>query len=139
MQCRNAGVAGYTWVAVFHLWCGLSFRTTLLLANITSVAWLFIYNAVLPPPKLEAVSQLSTLSSRSNSMLQVPQQAVLHSSDAQAADAAVAAAQPESMMTVQPSNQSEVKVLRPACFVSSGAQRNLLRTGNVEKGCMLDN
>ncbi|KAL3159139.1 hypothetical protein ABBQ32_011133 [Trebouxia sp. C0010 RCD-2024] len=68
-----AGVAGYTWVAVLHLWWGASFRTTLMLANITSVAWLFIYHAVLPPRKQEAVSQLHTLvSSRSNGTADLP-------------------------------------------------------------------
>lgn len=67
-----AGVAGYTWVAVLHLWLGFSFRTTLMLANITSVAWLFIYHAVLPPRKLEAVSQLHTLTSRSSSVTSLP-------------------------------------------------------------------
>ena len=67
-----AGVAGYTWVAILHLWWGLSFRTTLMLANITSMAWLFIYHAVLPPRKSEAVSQLHTLTSRSSSVTGLP-------------------------------------------------------------------
>ena len=67
-----AGVAGYTWVAVLHLWWGFSFRTTLMLANITSVAWLFIYHAVLPPRKLEAVSQLHSLSSKSRIVTGLP-------------------------------------------------------------------
>lgn len=72
-SCFMAGVAGYTWVAVLHLWWGASFRTTLMLANITSVAWLFIYHAVLPPRKQEAVSQLHTLvSSRSNGTADLP-------------------------------------------------------------------
>ena len=68
----SAGVAGYTWVAGLHLWLGFSFRTTLLLANITPVAWLYIYHAVLPPPKLEAVSQLHKLTSRSTSASELP-------------------------------------------------------------------
>ena len=67
-----AGVAGYTWVAVLHLWWGFSFRTTLMLANITSVAWLFVYHAVLPSRKLEAASQLHTLTSRSSSVTGLP-------------------------------------------------------------------
>ena len=64
-----AGVAGYAWVAILHLWLGFSFKTTLMLANITSAAWLLIYYAVLPPPKPEAISQLHSLtSSRSSGM-----------------------------------------------------------------------
>ena len=59
-----AGVAGYTWVAILHVWLGLTFKTTLLSANITSVAWLCIYHGVLPAPKAQAVSQLHTLHSR---------------------------------------------------------------------------
>lgn len=44
-----------------------------MLANVTSVAWLFIYHAVLPSRKPEAVSQLHTLvSSRSSSMPGLP-------------------------------------------------------------------
>ena len=62
-----AGVAGYTWVAILHVWLGLTFKTTLVLANITSVAWLCIYHGVLPAPKAQAVSQLHTLSSRNSS------------------------------------------------------------------------
>ena len=69
----TAGVAGYTWVAVLHLWWGLSFKATLMLANITSVAWLLIYHAVLPPIRSEAVSQLHTLTSgRSSGMTHPP-------------------------------------------------------------------
>lgn len=68
-----AGVAGYTWVAILHLWLTFSFKTTLMLANITSVAWLVIYYTVLPPPKAEAASQLHSLtSSRSRSMAYPP-------------------------------------------------------------------
>lgn len=44
-----------------------------MLANVTSVAWLFIYHAVLPPRKQEAVSQLHTLvSSRSSGTADLP-------------------------------------------------------------------
>ena len=118
MLCCDAGVAGYTWVATFHLWFGLSFRTTLLLANITAVAWLLIYKAVLPPPKLEAVSQLSTLSGRSSNALQDPQQPAMFSLDAPAADAAVVAVQAENLSNTQPSADSEIKVLCPACLVT---------------------
>ena len=66
------GVAGYTWVAVLHLWWGFSFKATLMLANITSVGWLFIYYAVLPSQQLEAVSQLHTLTSRNSSATGLP-------------------------------------------------------------------
>lgn len=77
LQCSetypcNAGVAGYTWVAVLHVWLGLSFKSTLLLANLTSVSWLCIYHGVLPTPKPQAVSQLHVLSSRGSSASSPP-------------------------------------------------------------------
>ena len=54
-------------MATLHVWLGLTFKTTLLLANITSIAWLCIYHGVLPAPKAQAVSQLHTLNSRDSS------------------------------------------------------------------------
>ncbi|KAA6416471.1 MAG: golgi integral membrane protein [Trebouxia sp. A1-2] len=91
-----AGVAGYTWVAVLHLWLGFTFRTTLLLANVTSVAWLFIYHKVLPPPNLEAISQLHTLTSRSESTSDLPQGTTASAADRLAADASLLGLEAES-------------------------------------------
>ena len=45
-----AGVAGYTWVAVMHVLLGFSFKTTLNIANLTSIAWLLCYYFLLKPP-----------------------------------------------------------------------------------------
>ena len=45
-----AGVAGYTWVAVIHVLLGFSFKTTLNIANLTSIAWLLCYYFLLKPP-----------------------------------------------------------------------------------------
>lgn len=61
MHC--AGVAGYTWVALLHVWLGLTFKTTLMLANIISISWLYVYHRVLPSPRAEAVSQLHAIGS----------------------------------------------------------------------------
>ena len=44
-----AGVAGYTWVAIIHVLLGFSFKTTLNIANLTSVAWLLCYYFLLKP------------------------------------------------------------------------------------------
>lgn len=93
---NTAGVAGYTWVAVLHLWLGLTFRTTLLLANVTSVAWLFIYHKVLPPPNLEAVSQLHTLTSRGDSTSHLPLETAVPDADSDAADASLLGLEAES-------------------------------------------
>jgi battenin len=38
-----AGVFGYLWVAALRAWLGLSFRATLLLANVTAAMWLAAY------------------------------------------------------------------------------------------------
>jgi len=46
-----AGVFGYAWVAFFHLLGGLSFQTTLLAANSTVIAWVFVYFFLLEPPE----------------------------------------------------------------------------------------
>jgi hypothetical protein len=35
-----AGVAGYAWVTVLHLWLGLRFDHVLLAANASAIAWL---------------------------------------------------------------------------------------------------
>lgn len=35
-----AGVFGYAWVTVLHLWLGLRFDHVLLAANASAVAWL---------------------------------------------------------------------------------------------------
>ena len=45
-----AGVAGYTWVAIMHVLLGFSFKTTLNVANVTSIAWLLCYYFLLKPP-----------------------------------------------------------------------------------------
>ncbi|TMW65779.1 hypothetical protein Poli38472_008421 [Pythium oligandrum] len=47
-----AGVGGYAWVAIFHLWLGLSFSTTLVLASIFPVLYVFIFTAVLDTTRL---------------------------------------------------------------------------------------
>lgn len=46
-----AGVGGYTWVAMLHVWLGLSFRCTLLAANVTVGAWLATYFWLLERPE----------------------------------------------------------------------------------------
>ncbi|PSC75581.1 battenin [Micractinium conductrix] len=46
-----AGVFGYAWVALLHMLGGLSFRATLLLANVTTAAWLAVYHLLLDPPE----------------------------------------------------------------------------------------
>lgn len=38
-----AGIAGYAWMVIMHSWLGLSFKTTLLSANIMPIAWLRIF------------------------------------------------------------------------------------------------
>ncbi|KAK2078042.1 hypothetical protein QBZ16_003910 [Prototheca wickerhamii] len=45
-----AGIAGYAWVAALHMWAGLSFRATLLLANSLAIGWLATYFLLLPRP-----------------------------------------------------------------------------------------
>lgn len=107
MRLCVTGVAGYTWVAVLHLWWGFSFRTTLMLANITSVAWLFIYHAVLPPRKLEAVSQLHTLTSRSSSVTSLPNSA------RDASDGIEAAALQEQQGHLRQIEDAEVQKVQP--------------------------
>lgn len=78
MYACCAGVAGYSYVAVLHVGLGLTFKTTLLLANTTSIAWLCIYYGVLPRPEAQAVSQLHTLSSRDSDALDGPARSDQH-------------------------------------------------------------
>ncbi|KAL4429218.1 hypothetical protein ABPG77_010197 [Micractinium sp. CCAP 211/92] len=52
-----AGVFGYAWVALLHLFAGLSFTSTLLLANATTAAWLAVYHLLLEKPE-QRVQQL---------------------------------------------------------------------------------
>ena len=47
----SAGVFGYSWVVALHILASLSFQTTLLLANISSLAWLAVYFLVLQSPE----------------------------------------------------------------------------------------
>ncbi|ETP54705.1 hypothetical protein F442_00654 [Phytophthora nicotianae P10297] len=47
-----AGVGGYAWVAVLHLWGGLSFQTTLELASIFPVLYVVVFLFVLDRSKL---------------------------------------------------------------------------------------
>ncbi|KAJ0394830.1 hypothetical protein P43SY_005889 [Pythium insidiosum] len=42
-----AGVGGYAWVAIFHLWIGFSFSATLLLACIFPLLYVFMFDVVL--------------------------------------------------------------------------------------------
>ena len=51
MSYVHTGVFGYTWVVVLHILAKLSFKTTLLLANISSVAWLAVYFLMLESPE----------------------------------------------------------------------------------------
>lgn len=46
-----AGVFGYAWVTVLHLWLGVSFRATLLAANGFTAGWLAVYYLLLRPPR----------------------------------------------------------------------------------------
>lgn len=58
-----AGVAGFTWVAVMHTLLGYSFRTTLTIANLTSIAWLLCYYLLLKPAVSILKVQADVLSS----------------------------------------------------------------------------
>jgi hypothetical protein len=49
LELKSAGVAGYAWVAILHNWLGLSFSSTLLLANLLVGLWLATYLCLLPP------------------------------------------------------------------------------------------
>ena len=48
-----AGIFGYAWIVVFHMWCGLSFAATTLLALSLVVLYLWVYFGLLPtaPPQ----------------------------------------------------------------------------------------
>lgn len=50
---------------------------------------MFIYHKVLPPPNLEAVSQLHTLTSRNDSTSHLPQETAASAADTVAADASL--------------------------------------------------
>jgi len=71
-KTRPAGVFGYSWVGALHILGGLSFRNTLLLANLSALAWLGVYFYMLESPekKEEAARMLDKQSS--NRFLQVP-------------------------------------------------------------------
>lgn len=61
-----AGVFGYSWVGLLHIVMGLSFKETLLLANMSSIAWLAVYHFLLQSPeKLAPSRQLLRTSSES--------------------------------------------------------------------------
>ncbi|TDH70032.1 hypothetical protein CCR75_007921 [Bremia lactucae] len=47
-----AGVGGYAWIAVFHLWGNLSFQTTIELASIFPILYVFVFLVVLDTSKL---------------------------------------------------------------------------------------
>ncbi|KAG1689240.1 hypothetical protein DVH05_002732 [Phytophthora capsici] len=47
-----AGVGGYAWVAIFHIWGGLSFQTTLELACIFPILYVLVFLFVLDRSKL---------------------------------------------------------------------------------------
>ena len=49
-----SGVFGYSWVAALHTLGGVSLRVTLLLANVTCLAWLAIMHCLLPPPSSQS-------------------------------------------------------------------------------------
>lgn len=56
-----AGVFGYGWVTVLHVWIGMSFCATILLAWSLVVAWLGVFFFLLPaPPPLSGTSVTST-------------------------------------------------------------------------------
>eukprot|EP00614_Pseudopedinella_elastica_P018764 CAMPEP_0172650154 /NCGR_PEP_ID=MMETSP1068-20121228/242151_1 /TAXON_ID=35684 /ORGANISM="Pseudopedinella elastica, Strain CCMP716" /LENGTH=686 /DNA_ID=CAMNT_0013464517 /DNA_START=119 /DNA_END=2179 /DNA_ORIENTATION=+ len=45
-----AGVFGYAWVTLLHLWLGLSFRATVLAALLLVACWVGVFFRMLPPP-----------------------------------------------------------------------------------------
>ena len=56
---EHAGVFGYSWVGVLHVLMGLSFRRTLLLANLSSLAWLGVYYLLLESPEQKSAASKS--------------------------------------------------------------------------------
>lgn len=44
---RTSGVAGYAWIALLHDVAGLSFKATLLLANVLVATWLIVTGALI--------------------------------------------------------------------------------------------
>lgn len=57
-----AGVFGYSWVAILHVLIGLSFQHTLLLANLSVIAWIACYYLLLESPEAKQ-GALQTVSS----------------------------------------------------------------------------
>ncbi|GLD92088.1 hypothetical protein PINS_up000621 [Pythium insidiosum] len=54
-----AGVGGYAWVAIFHLWLGLSFSATLLLACIFPLLYVIMFDVVLDTAHLPSPRQVT--------------------------------------------------------------------------------
>ena len=63
-----AGVFGYSWVGALHILGGLSFRNTLLLANISSLAWLGVYFYMLESPEKKERAARNAAKAASNRM-----------------------------------------------------------------------
>ena len=55
----HTGVFGYSWVGILHVLLGLSFRRTLLLANLSSMAWLGVYYFMLDSPEQKSAASKS--------------------------------------------------------------------------------
>ena len=61
---------GYTWVVALHVLGKLSFKTTLLLANVSSVSWLAVYFLMLEAPeKKHSAARASVKPDRGSSSL----------------------------------------------------------------------
>lgn len=84
-----------------------------MLANITPVAWLFIYHAVLPPRKFEAVSQLHTLTSRSSSVTGLPLDQT-HSGDETEAAAETSLDPPEHQARSRSNADADIIMVQPS-------------------------
>ena len=56
LRAGFAGVFGYAWVTVLHLWLGVTFKATLLAANGFTAAWLSVYNLLLQRPRRDAAA-----------------------------------------------------------------------------------
>ena len=48
-----AGVFGYAWLNVLHVWIGLSFAVTILSALVLTIVWLYTFFRLLPPPVMD--------------------------------------------------------------------------------------
>ena len=64
-MCHIVGVFGYSWVVILHVLCGLSFKGTLLLANISSIAWLAVYFLMLESPEKKQLASRALLKTTS--------------------------------------------------------------------------